>query len=152
MNTLAMAGVVVGTGIALGAAGTARGTFEVTLTPQPVHTAAGGAQLGRMTIDKQFHGDLEAVSTGEMLSALTAVKGSAGYVAMELVRGTLDGRRGTFVLQHSATMTRGTPALSVTVVPESGTDALVGLTGRMDIIIDNGRHSYVFQYTLPGAP
>ena len=129
----------------------ARGTFEVKLTPQPVHTAAGGAALGRMTIDKEFHGDLEAVSTGEMLSAMTAVQGSAGYVAMELVRGTLQGRKGTFVLQHSASMTRGTPGLSVTVVPDSGTDELVGLTGQMEIVIEEGRHSYRFDYILPGG-
>jgi len=129
----------------------ARGTFEVKLTPQPVHTATGGATLGRMTIDKQFHGDLDAVSTGEMLSAMTAVQGSAGYVAMELVRGTLHGRKGTFVLQHSAFMTRGTPGLTVTVVPDSGTDELVGLAGKMEIIIEEGRHSYKFDYTLPGG-
>jgi len=103
-----------------------------------------------MTLDKQFHGDLEAVSVGEMLSAMTAVKGSAGYVAMELVRGTLHGKQGTFVLQHSAFMTRGTPDLTVTVVPDSGTDELTGLTGRMQIIIEaGGRHSYRFEYTLP---
>jgi hypothetical protein len=114
-----------------------------------MHTAPGGAELGRMTIDKQFHGDLEAVSTGEMLSALTAVKGSAGYVAMELVRGTLEGRQGSFVLQHSATMHHGEYALSVTVVPESGTDGLAGLSGKLNIIIEGGKHRYEFEYTLP---
>ncbi len=128
--------------------GTARGTFQVTLVPQPVHSAPGGAELGRMTIDKQFHGDLEAVSTGEMLSAITAVKGSAGYVAMELVQGTLEGRTGTFVLQHSATMDHGSATLSVMVVPESGTGALAGLRGRMNIIIEKGGHSYEFEYTI----
>ena len=125
----------------------ATGTFEVKLVPQQAHSP----DLGRMTIDKQFHGDLDAVSVGEMLSAMTAVKGSAGYVAMELVRGTLHGRMGSFVLQHSALMTRGTPDLTVTVVPDSGTDELTGLTGRMQIIIDAaGGHSYRLEYSLPG--
>jgi len=124
----------------------ARGTFEVKLTPAAMHSPG----LGRMIIDKELHGDLEAVSAGEMLSAMTAVKGSAGYVAMELVKGTLHGRKGTFVLQHSATMNRGTPELSVTVVPDSGTDELTGLTGRFDIIIEGGKHSYEFDYSLPG--
>jgi Protein of unknown function (DUF3224) len=131
----------------------ARGTFEVTLTPQPMHTATGGAALGRMTIDKQFHGDLEGASAGEMLSAITAVEGSAGYVAIELVKGTLNGRKGTFVLQHSGSMTHdGTRSLSVTVVPNSGTDELVGLAGQMLIIIEKGHHSYQFDYALTAAP
>jgi Protein of unknown function (DUF3224) len=130
----------------------ARGTFEVTLTPQPMHTAADGATLGRMTIDKQFHGDLEGESAGEMLSAVTAVEGSAGYVAIELVKGTLNGKKGTFVLQHSGTMTHGgTPSLSVTVVPNSGTDELASLSGQMLIIIEKGHHSYQFDYTLTAA-
>jgi hypothetical protein len=124
--------------------GAARGTFDVQLAPQPMHSP----DLGRMTIDKQIHGDLEGVSTGEMLSAMTAVKGSAGYVAMELVRGTLHGRKGAFVLQHSATMNRGTPDLTVTVVPDSGTEELTGLTGRFQIIIEGKQHSYVFEYSL----
>ena|SRR5579864_7661326 len=131
----------------------ARATFEVKLVPQPMHTAAGGATLSRMTIDKQFRGDLEGESTGEMLSAMTAVEGSAGYVAIELVRGTLNGPKGTFVLQHSGSMTRGsTPSLSVTVVPNSGTEGLTGLSGQMLIIIEKGRHSYQFDYTLPTTP
>ncbi|MGO9126639.1 MAG: DUF3224 domain-containing protein, partial [Terriglobales bacterium] len=107
---------------------------------------------GRMTIDKQFHGDLEGTSKGEMLSAMTEVKGSAGYVAMERVTGALNGRSGTFFLQHSASMTRGVPQLSVTVVPDSGTGQLQGLTGKMDIIINAGKHSYDFEYTLPAVP
>jgi len=127
----------------------ATGTFEVKLAPQPVDDPG----LGRMTIDKQFHGDLEATSKGQMLSAATDVKGSAGYVAIERVTGTLHGRRGTFVLQHSGTMTRGTPQLSVTVVPDSGTGALAGLSGKMTIQMDAGKHSYEFDYTLPeGRP
>ena len=126
----------------------ASGTFEVKLNPQPLHDGAAEATLGRLSIDKQFHGDLEATSKGEMLSAGTSVKGSAGYVAIEQVKGTLHGRAGTFVLQHSGTMNRGAPQLSVTVVPDSGTDQLVGLTGKMTINIAEGKHSYDFEYTL----
>jgi hypothetical protein len=125
----------------------ANGTFEVKLLPQPTEEKA----LSRMSIDKQFHGDLEATSKGEMLAAMTSVKGSAGYVAMERVGGSLHGRPGTFVLQHSSTMTRGTPQQSVTVVPDSGTAQLVGLTGKMTIIIADGKHSYEFQYELAAA-
>ena len=102
-----------------------------------------------MTIDKQFHGDLEATSKGQMLTAGTGVKGSAGYVAIEKVSGVLHGRSGTFVLQHTGTMTRGTPQLTITVVPDSGTDQLVGLSGKMTIKIADGKHSYEFEYTLP---
>jgi len=105
-----------------------------------------------MSIDKQFHGDLEASSKGQMLAAMTEVQGSAGYVAMERVSGTLQGRKGTFALQHSGTMTRGTPQLSVTVVPDSGTGQLVGLAGKMTINIADGKHSYDFEYTLVDAP
>jgi len=123
----------------------ASGTFEVQLTPQDT----GDPGLGRMTLDKQFHGELEAVSKGQMLSAAGEVKGSAGYVAMERVTGTLHGKSGSFLLQHSGTMDRGTPSLSVTVVPDSGTDGLAGLKGRMAIQIDAGKHSYEFEYTLP---
>jgi hypothetical protein len=119
------------------------GPFDVKLLPQPTDT-----ELGRMSIDKQFHGDLEGTSKGEMLAAQTAVKGSAGYVAMEKVTGTLKGRKGTFILQHSATMNRGTPQLSITVVPDSGTGDLVGLTGKMNIIIESGKHSYDFEYAI----
>jgi hypothetical protein len=128
----------------------AKGTFEVKLTPQkPDNKEAEGASVGRMSIDKKFSGDLEATSQGEMLAAMTAVKGSAGYVAIERVSGTLHGRSGTFVLQHSGTMTRGMPQLSVSVVPDSGTEALTGLTGRMTIKIDGGSHFYEFDYILP---
>jgi hypothetical protein len=129
----------------------ATGTFEVKMTPQPADSA-GSTALGRMTLDKRFHGDLEGTSKGQMLAAGTAVKGSAGYVALEEVTGTLEGRRGTFVLQHSGTMNRGAPQLSITVVPDSGTDELAGLTGRMTIDIADGKHSYDFNYTLSSAP
>jgi Protein of unknown function (DUF3224) len=130
----------------------AKGTFEVKITPQTPDGKFEDVTVGRMTIDKQFHGDLEGTSKGQMLTAMTDTKGSAGYVAVERVTGTLNGRTGTFFLQHSATMTRGVPQLSVTVVPDSGTGQLVGLTGKMDIIIDAGKHSYDFEYTLPAAP
>jgi hypothetical protein len=127
----------------------AKGTFEVKLTPQAEGDKSGPAGVGRMSIDKQFHGDLEGASKGEMLAVTTEVKGSAGYVAMEHVSGTLQGRTGTFMLQHSGTMTRGTPQLNVTVVPDSGTGQLAGLSGRMTIQIADGKHSYEFEYTLP---
>jgi Protein of unknown function (DUF3224) len=125
----------------------ATGTFEVKLAPQEDGT--GESAIGRMSIDKQFHGDLEGTSKGQMLSFMTAVKGSAGYVAMEKVSGTLSGKSGSFVLQHSATMDRGTPQLSITVVPDSATRQLEGLTGKMNIIIKEGKHSYEFDYSLP---
>ncbi len=130
----------------------AKGTFTVKLQPQPPDAGPADATLGRMSIDKQFSGDLEGTSVGQMLSALTAVEGSAGYVAIEKVSGTLHGRSGTFVLQHSGTMTRGAPQLSVTVVPDSGTGPLAGLSGRMAIDIADGKHSYDFEYTLDEAP
>jgi hypothetical protein len=126
----------------------AGGMFDVKVTPQAVED--GDAGPGRMSIDKQFHGDLQGTSRGFMLaSAAAVVKGSGGYVAMERVTGTLKGRTGSFVLQHSGTMTRGTPQLSVTVVPDSGTGQLEGLTGTMNIKIDAGKHSYEFEYTVP---
>jgi hypothetical protein len=130
----------------------AKGTFEVKLVPQAAEEKVGDPTVGRMSIDKQFHGELEATSKGQMLAAMTEVKGSAGYVAMERVSGTLHGRAGTFALQHSGTMTRGVPQLSVTVVPDSGTGQLVGLAGKMEIIITDGKHSYEFDYTLAEAP
>jgi hypothetical protein len=130
----------------------AKGAFDVKVTPQkPDSKEAEMSKLGRMSLDKQFHGDLEATSTGEMLAAMTEVKGSAGYVAMERVNGTLQGKSGTFVLQHLGTMTRGVPQLNVTVVPDSGTDGLVGLAGSMTIKIEEGKHFYEFDYTLPAA-
>jgi hypothetical protein len=129
--------------------GHASGTFEVKLMPQPVEDKDVG--IGRMSIDKQFHGDLEAVSKGEMLSASGNVKGSAGYVAIERVSGMLQGRKGSFVLQHNGIMNRGTPQLNISVVPDSGTDQLAGLTGMMTIKIDEGKHSYDFDYTFGGT-
>jgi hypothetical protein len=128
----------------------ASGTFEVKLTPQPADGAAPG--VGRMSIDKQFHGGLEAASYGQMLTAATSVKGSAGYVAIEQVTGSLHGRGGAFVLQHSGTMTRGAPYLIVSVVPDSGSGELAGLAGTMVIAIADGEYSYDFEYTLSETP
>jgi hypothetical protein len=128
----------------------ATGPFDVKLAAQPLSSVAEQSGLGRMSLDKQFHGALEAASTGEMLGFRDMALGSGGYVAMETVRGTLDGRAGSFVLQHSTTMTRGEPSQSITVVPDSGTGALVGLTGRMVVdIAPGGAHSYRFDYALP---
>jgi hypothetical protein len=127
----------------------ASGPFEVHLTSEREGDPEKGVTLGRVSIDKQFSGDLEATSRGQMLTAMTQVEGSAGYVAIELVSGRLHGRSGTFVLQHSGTMARGAQRLSVTVVPDSGTDQLVGIAGKMAINIDeDGKHSYDFEYTL----
>jgi len=125
----------------------ARGSFEVTITPQ-AQDAAEGAAIVRLSIDKQFHGDLEARSKGQMLAAGTAIEGSAGYVAIEQASGTLHGRSGSFVLQHSGTMARGAGRLVITVVPDSGAGELVGLVGEMTINIVDGKHFYDFEYTL----
>ncbi|MEP6939769.1 MAG: DUF3224 domain-containing protein [Rudaea sp.] len=124
------------------------GNFDVTLQPLDAYNQDEGAGLARMSIEKQFHGDLDASSKGEMLSAMGNVKGSAGYVAIERVSGTLAGRSGSFALQHNATMTRGEPFLNIVVVADSGSGALAGLSGSMKIIIADGRHSYEFDYTL----
>ena len=126
----------------------ANGTFEVKLNPQPPEDTVGDPTVGRMSIDKQFRGDLEGASKGQMLVAGTDIKDSAGYVAIERVIATLHGHNGTFALQHSGTMTRGTPKLSVTVVPDSGTGGLLGLAGKMTINIVDGKHFYEFEYTL----
>ena len=127
----------------------ASGTFDVKLTPQPAAPGIEAARLGRQIIDKRFSGELEATSLGEMLSAGGNVQGSAGYVAIERVTGVLQGKRGSFVLQHMGTMDRGVPSLSISVVPDSGTDELAGLNGSMQIQIEQGRHVYRFDYRLP---
>jgi hypothetical protein len=129
---------------------TANGSFEVKMKPQ-TDEGVGDPTVGRMSIDKQFHGDLAATSKGQMLAVRGDVQGSAGYVAMERVNGTLAGHSGSFALQHTGTMTRGTSQQSVTVVPDSGTGELIGLSGKMTIIIADGKHSYEFAYTL-GSP
>ena len=129
----------------------ASGTFEVTLKPLPTHDTAEGSKLGRMSIDKRLSGGLAGTSIGEMLTAGTDVKGSAGYVAIERFTGTLNGKTGSFVLQHDATMTRGEGKLAIAVVPDSGTGELAGIAGTLSIDIGGGKHSYVLEYTLPGS-
>jgi hypothetical protein len=127
----------------------ATGPFDVKLAPLDPAFKTEDNSIGRMSIDKQFHVDLDATSKGEMLYAGTS-KTSGGYVAIERVSGTLQGRQGTFVLQHNATMTNGAPQLNVIVVPGTGTGQLAGLSGTMNIIIaSGGAHSYDFAYTLP---
>ena len=143
--------------LVLGAAGTAaaqkdagatmhaRGAFDVKLTPQSTDPV-----LGRMTADKQYHGDLDGAAKGEMLTGMTAVKDSAVYVAVERVTATLNGRRGSFLLSHIGTMNRGAQDLRIAVVPDSGTDQLTGIAGTMSITIDkDGKHFYDLEYTLP---
>jgi hypothetical protein len=124
----------------------AAGTFEVNLTPE--EDKSGDGILGRMTIDKQFHGDIEGSSKGLMLMAGTAVQGSAGYVALEKVSGSVNGRTGTFYLQHNGIMNRGEGQLNVVVIPDSGTEELTGLQGSLTIKIAEGEHFYEFDYTL----
>ncbi len=126
----------------------ASGTFEVTMNPQAPQENVGDASIARMALDKIFSGDLDATSKGQMLAVRTAVEGSAGYVAMERVTGTLHGRRGSFALQHSGTMAQGTQSLSITVVPDSATDELSGLSGTLAIKIVDGQHHYAFDYLL----
>jgi hypothetical protein len=126
----------------------ASGTFDVKILPLVAAITGDDAPLARLSIDKQFHGDLEGTSKGEMLSSGSPASGSAGYVAIERVTGTLNGREGTFALQHSATMNRGVPSLSVTVIPDSGTGALTGISGSLSITIENKQHSYTFDYSL----
>jgi len=125
----------------------ATGTFEVKLNPQD---EGAETPIGRMNIDKQFQGDLVGTSKGQMLMAGSeSEKSSAGYVAIEKITGTLNGRRGTFYLQHNATMTRGAGDLNIIVIPDTGADELTGLSGKMNIIIEGGKHSYEFDYELP---
>lgn len=127
----------------------AKGEFEVNLQALDAHiNGSDGMTLGRLSIDKTFHGDLEAQSQGEMLSVMTSVQGSAGYVALEQVRGTLDGKQGTFVLQHFGLMSAGQNRLVLEVVPDSGTDQLVNLSGSMTIKVEDGRHIYELDYSL----
>jgi hypothetical protein len=127
----------------------ASGTFDVKLAPVGEPDKADGLTLGTYSLEKQYHGDLEASAKGTMLTAGTEVKGSAGYVAIERVTGALKGHKGSFVLQHNGTLTRGAPQQNIVVVPDSGTGQLTGLTGKLTVIIENGNHSYEFDYSLP---
>lgn len=127
----------------------ATGTFDVKVVPQGAGDTADGIALGRMSIDKQFHGDLDATSKGEMLTSGLESNGSAAYVAIERVTGTLHGRRGSFALMHQGTMNRTGQQLTVTVVPDSGTGQLAGLSGTLTITIVDKKHLYDFAYSLP---
>lgn len=130
----------------------ASGTVEVKMNPQAPEENVGDASIGRMALDKVFSGDLDATGKGQMLAVRTAVEGSAGYVAMERVTGTLHGRRGSFVLPHGGTMAQGAQSLSVTVVPDSATNELSGLSGTLVIKIADGQHHYAFDYLLSDSP
>ena len=127
----------------------AKGTFVVQMKPQQEDSAQDGVSLGRMSLDKTFEGDLAATGAGEMLTAITPVKGSAGYVAIERVSGSLHGRSGSFVLQHTGTMNRGGQQLSITIVPDSGTSELTGIAGVFKLEIKDGKHFYALDYSLP---
>ena len=130
----------------------AKGSFTVEMKPQVEAASVEGVSLGRMSLDKRFEGDLTASGKGEMLTALTPVKGSAGYVAIERVTGTLHGRSGSFVFQHTGTMDQGAQQLSITVVPGSGTGALAGIAGSFTLTVVDGQHLYEFDYSLPQEP
>jgi hypothetical protein len=127
----------------------AKGTFEVTITPQPHQEGVGDPGVARMALAKIFTGDMNGAGNGQMLAYRSSVTGSAGYVAMEKVQGMLNGRRGSFIMQHNGTMNRGEPQLSIKIVPDSGTDELSGVAGEMLLNIDQGKHFYEFRYTLP---
>lgn len=127
----------------------AHGTFEVKMTPQAHVDGVGDPSVGRMAIDKRFSGDLEGTGRGQMLAVGTAVDGSAGYVAIERVQGTLRGRTGSFALQHHGLMDRGTPTLSITIVPDSGTEGLGGIAGVLNLSVRDGVHHYELVYSLP---
>jgi Protein of unknown function (DUF3224) len=126
----------------------AAGTFEVSLKPQDTPDSGPGATLGRMTIEKTYHGDLVAQAKGEMLTAMAPTKGSGTYVAVEKVTGTLNGRKGSFAMHHSGTMNRGAQELSIVIVPDSGTEELAGIAGRLLLKIADGKHFYEIEYTL----
>jgi hypothetical protein len=130
----------------------ARGTFEVQLAPQPIDAYTDGATMGRMTIDKQFSGDMIATSKGQMLTGMGNIKGSAAYVAIERVTGTVNGKRGSFVLHHTGVMANGAQSLAIVIAPDSGTDDLTGIAGSMTLVIEGKMHSYDLAYALPAAP
>ena len=126
----------------------AKGTFEVKLNPLALEYKVEGSAIGRMHSTKQFSGDMEGVSQGEMLSSIGSLEGSAGYVAIENVKGKLHGKRGAFVLQHFGVMSKGNQELIIKVVPDSGTEELKGISGEMKIDIVDGKHFYDFEYSL----
>ena len=129
----------------------ARGTFAVKTMPLPPSQATNGTNIGRWSLDKQYEGDLVAASTGEMLGAGQPASGTAGYVAIEQVTGTLHDLTGTFALQHSGTMNGGDFSLNVLIVPASGTGDLEGITGTLTITQTEGTHTYDLTYTLPNT-
>ena len=129
----------------------ATGSFEVSLEPLSNTEVSNNAHLGRLLLNKKFSGDLTASARGQMLSAGTTTRGSAAYVAIDQVTGMLDGRKGSFMLQHAGRMNRGVPSLSIMVVPDSGTDELAGLTGTLSINIIDGKHFYDFLYSFPAS-
>lgn len=129
----------------------ARGTFDVQLHALPLEDIGKEASLGRMSLDKQYHGDLDGTAKGQMLTIGTSTTGSAVYVAVERVTATLGGRRGTFALHHAGVMNRGTQSLSITVAPDSGTDELKGMTGTLRIEVKDGEHLYDLEYSLSGT-
>ena len=128
----------------------AAGTFEVVIAPCETTPEEGAPAISRMALDKTFSGDVAGTSRGQMLASMTAVEGSAGYVALETVEAKLDGRHGSFVLQHVGLMTRGEPSLQVTIVPDSGTGDLVEISGDLKIDVIEGVHHYSLTYKLPG--
>ena len=130
----------------------ASGAFDVKMTAQPPDEKVGDPKIGRMALDKQYRGGLEASSRGQMLAVMDEAKGSGGYVALEIVDGALAGKKGTFALQHGGLMDGGNPSLTIVVVPGSGTGELEGIAGGMNIWIKDGKHYYDFDYTLPEAP
>ena len=127
----------------------ATGSFEVILQPLANSEVTSDPLFGRLLLTKKFSGDLTATARGQMLSAGTTTKGSAGYVAIDHITGTLEGLQGSFVLQHTGSMNRGVPTLSIMVVPDSGTDELTGLSGTLSINIIDGKHFYDFIYSIP---
>ncbi|HET7809608.1 MAG TPA: DUF3224 domain-containing protein [Steroidobacteraceae bacterium] len=129
----------------------ATGSFEVSLEPLSNTDVSNNAHLGRLLLNKKFSGDLTASARGQMLSAGTATRGSAAYVAIDQVTGMLEGRKGSFMLQHTGRMNRGVPSLSIMVVPDSGTDELVGLSGTLSINVIDGKHFYDFLYSFPAS-
>lgn len=127
------------------------GTFTIQMHPEPPYGTDGGVTLGRVRFEKQFSGPLTATSEVHMLAVRTATEGSAGYVASERIVGSVDGRAGSFVVMHTGVMDRGQSALSIVIVPDSGTGALAGIRGTMDIAVIEGEHRYTLRYTLPAA-